>query len=254
MRIATWNVNGILRRLDQLLAWLEATCPDVVCLQETKVEDRAFPEAALAEAGYRGAWVGQRTWHGVALLARGEAPIVTRRTLPGDEHDREPRYLEAAIQGILVGCLYAPNGNPQPGPKFDYKLAWTERLLAHAVTLHTHPAALCGDFNVVPTASDIYNERSWLKNALLQPAPRAQFARLLEAGWTDALRTIHPAEAWTFWSILRNAWPRDAGMRIDHFLLSPALAHRLEDAGVDRSMRANANPSDHAPVWIHLGP
>ena len=253
MRIATYNINGINKRLPNLLAWLAATRPEIVCLQELKAETAAFPEAALATAGYYAAWAGQRTWNGVALLAR-DPIVVTRRALPGDPSDTQARYLEAAIQGILVACLYAPNGNPQPGPKFDYKLAWNERLLTHATTLLEAdiPAILAGDFNIVPTPTDIYNERSWKQNALLQPEPRAQFARLLGAGWTDALHTIHPNPPWTFWSVFRDAWSRDAGWRIDHLLLTPEAAARLTDAGVDRTTRGEPGASDHAPTWITL--
>ncbi len=268
MRIATFNVNGINQRLKNLLAWLDATRPDVACLQELKAEHAAFPETAIRQAGYHAAWVGQRSWNGVAILAR-DPPIVTRRSLPSPEAappDLQARYIEAAVQGVLIGCLYAPNGNPQPGPKFDYKLAWTERLLAHAAALHATgaPVVLAGDYNVVPTAHDIYDERSWRKNALLQPEPRAQFARLRAAGWTDALRADalqarppsdpagHPP--WTFWSVMRNGWARDAGMRIDHLLLSPAAAARLDHAGVDRAVRGEPGASDHAPAWITLAP
>lgn len=254
MRIATFNVNGILKRLPTLLAWLAATNPDAVCLQELKAEHTAFPAEPLREAGYHAVWAGQRTWNGVAILAR-DPPIPTRRTLPGDDRDLQARYIEAAVHGVLIGCLYAPNGNPQPGPKFDYKLAWNERLIAHAATLHDAgiPAMLAGDYNIVPTPADIYNERSWRRNALLQPAPRAQYARLLAAGWTDALRTIHPANApYTFWSTLRDGFPRDAGWRIDHLLLTPQAATRLTGAGVDRDLRGAPSASDHAPAWITL--
>lgn len=255
MRVATFNINGILKRLPALLAWLENTRPDAVCLQELKCEQHAFPAPALREAGYGAAWAGQRSWNGVALLARGADPVVTRTALPGDPADAQARYVEAAIQGVLVGCLYAPNGNPQPGPKFAYKLAWTERLIAHAAALHVAgvPAVLAGDYNIVPTPADIYNERSWLKNALLQPEPRAQFARLVAAGWTDALKHRPPEGApWTFWSVFRDSVARDAGMRIDHLLLSPTLAPRLRATGVDRTVRREAGASDHAPAWIDL--
>jgi exodeoxyribonuclease-3 len=255
MRIATFNVNGVLKRLPHLLGWLEATRPDVACLQELKAEQDAFPRAALEQAGYGAAWVGQRTWNGVAILARGTAPVVTRVALPGDPGDKQARYIEAAVEGVLVGCLYAPNGNPQPGAKFDYKLAWTERLIAHAATLHAAavPAVLAGDFNIIPTTADIYNERSWKKNALLQPEPRAQYARLVASGWSDALRALHPdAAPWTFWSVFRDSYARDAGMRIDHLLLSPAAANRLRAGGVDRETRGEPNASDHAPAWITL--
>lgn len=255
MRIATYNINGIVKRLPALLAWLEATRPTVACLQELKCEQDAFPAAALREAGYHAAWAGQRTWNGVALLARGAAPVVTRTALPGDPADRQARYIEAAVEGVLVGCLYAPNGNPQPGPKFAYKLAWTERLIAHAATLHAAgiPAVLAGDYNIIPTPADIYNERSWKKNALLQPEPRAQFGRLLAAGWTDAIRHLNPGTApYTFWSVFRDSVARDAGMRIDHLLLTPTAATRLHQAGVDRHLRTEPGASDHAPAWIEL--
>ena len=256
MRIATYNVNGVNKRLPTLLAWLAATRPAIVCLQELKCEPSAFPAAALADAGYGAVWAGQRLWNGVAILAAGPAPILTRTALPGDPTDHQARYIEAAVDGILIACLYAPNGNPQPGPKFTYKLAWTERLLAHAATLGAAniPAILAGDYNIVPTPADIYNERSWRQNALLQPEPRAQYARLLAAGWTDALRHLHPQNPppFTFWSNLRNSAARDAGMRLDHALLSPAVAARLQAAGVDRHLRLEPGASDHAPAWIEL--
>ena len=250
MRIATFNINGVNRRLPNLLAWLTDAGPDVVCLQELKAEQGAFPEAALRGAGYRSVWVGQRSWNGVAILARGSEPVVTRRTLPGGGDDEPARYIEAAVQGVLVGCLYAPNGNPFPGPKFEAKLAWNERLLAHAAGLLEAgvPAVLAGDYNIVPSPADIYNERSWRDNALLQPEPRAQFGRLLDAGWTDVLG---PGD-WTFWSVLRNGWARDAGMRIDHLLVSPAAAGWVRAAGVDRAVRGETGASDHAPAWVEL--
>ena len=255
MRIATFNINGLNKRLPNLLAWLEDTRPDVVCLQETKTADEAFPQEALEQIGYGAVFTGQRTWNGVAILARDAQPVVTRRRLPGDAKDDQPRYIEAAVNGVLVACLYLPNGNPQPGPKFDYKLAWTERLLDHAAGLLKTgaPVILAGDFNVVPTDADIYNTRSWKKDALLQPQPRAQYAALVEQGWTDALRALHPDDAsWTFWSYFRDAWTRDAGMRIDHLLLSPALAPRLKAVGVDREVRGQENARDHAPAWVKL--
>jgi exodeoxyribonuclease-3 len=255
MRIATFNVNNIVRRLPNLLDWLRVAEPDVVCLQELKTTDGSFPEGALADAGYGAVWRGQRTWNGVAILARGCRPILVRDELPGDPADRQSRYIEAAVNGILVGCLYLPNGNPQPGPKFDYKLAWFERLIAHAADLHAAgvPAVLAGDYNVVPTDFDIYPTMSWANDALLQPASRAAFRRLLEQGWTDAIRTRHPSEPmYTFWHYMRNRWQRDAGLRIDHLLLSPPLASRLTDAGVDRQVRGEVDASDHAPAWIVL--
>jgi exodeoxyribonuclease III len=225
-------------------------------LQELKSADAEFPRAAVEAAGYGAAWRGQRTWNGVALLARGRDPVVSRRALPGDAADTHARYLEAAVDGVVVTSIYLPNGNPQPGPKFDYKLAWFERLLVHARALADsgHPVVLAGDYNVVPTDADIYATRSWAKNALLQPAPRAAYRRLLAQGWLDALRALHPDErVYTFWDYLRNSWQRDAGLRIDHLLLSESLQPRLVAAGVDRHVRGRDNASDHAPVWIELG-
>ena len=255
MKIATYNINNVVRRLPNLLQWLEAAEPDVVCLQELKATDAAFPAKALRDAGYGAVWRGQTSWNGVAILARGGDPILTRSALPGDPEDRQPRYIEAAVQGVLIASIYLPNGNPQPGPKFDYKLAWFERLIAHAAELLEAgvPAVLAGDYNVVPTDADIYNPRSWLKNALLQPEPRAAYRRLLAQGWTDALAALYPEQApWTFWQYLRNAWPRDAGLRLDHLLLSPSIAPRLAQGGVDRWTRGEPDASDHAPAWIIL--
>ncbi len=256
MKIATWNINGINRRLPLLLDWLARAKPDIVALQETKCTDADFPMAALADAGYGACHVGQRTWNGVALLARDADPIVVRKSLPGDDDDRQSRYVEAAIHGLLVASIYLPNGNPQPGPKFDYKLAWFERLLRHAAELLETgvPVALVGDFNVVPTAADIYRTTSYDDNALLQPAARAAYAQLLEQGWTDAVRACHPdaTTIYTFWGTVRQRWPRDAGLRIDHLLLSAALASTLSDAGVDRDERGRAGASDHAPAWATL--
>jgi exodeoxyribonuclease-3 len=255
VKIATFNINDINKRLGNLLAWLDAARPDVVCLQEIKCANQAFPAAALARAGYGAVWQGQQRWHGVAMLARGSAPLVSRRRLPGDAADLEPRYIEAAVNGVLIGCLYLPNGNPQPGPKFRYKLAWFERLIAHAQSLIAAelPVVLAGDYNVVPTDFDIYATRSWRGNALLQPAARAAWQRLLAQGWTDAVRALHPgAPMFTFWDYMRERWPRDAGLRLDHVLLSPALVRRLVQAGVDRDVRGAANASDHAPAWVRL--
>ena len=256
MKITTWNVNNVRKRLPQLLEWLARTQPDVVALQELKTEAGTFPTSELAAAGYASLVVGQRTWNGVALLSRGYEPIEIRRTLPGDPADKQARYLEAAINGIAVACLYLPNGNPAPGPKFDYKLAWFERLIEHAATLveSGNPVVLAGDFNVVPTDDlDIYSPASWKDNALLQPEARAAWERLLAQGWTDALRTTFGSQkVYTFWDYLRNRWPRDAGLRIDHLLVSASLASRLEDAGVDRDVRGRADASDHAPAWIRL--
>ena len=255
MKIATFNVNNVNKRLANLLAWLKAAKPDVVCLQELKAADREFPQAAIEKAGYRAAWRGQKSWNGVAILARGSKPIVTRTDLPGDASDGQARYIEAAVNGVLVTSLYAPNGNPQPGPKFDYKLAWTDRLLAHAADLFAAgvPVVLAGDYNVVPTDRDIYPTKSYDKDALIQPQTRARFAKLLEQGWRDAIRSLYPdAPIYTYWSYLRNRWPRDAGLRIDHLLLSQEAAKRLLAAGVDREIRGENNASDHAPVWVEL--
>lgn len=255
MKIATFNINNVNRRLPNLLAWLAEAEPDIVCLQELKATDRQFPQAAFADAGYGAAWVGQSAWNGVAILARGLDPIVTERTLPGDASDEQARYIEAAISGIVVACLYAPNGNPQPGPKFEYKLAWGERLIEHAQELLATrlPVVLAGDYNIVPEPRDIYVTTSYRDNALVQPEPRLQFRRLLEQGWTDALRKIYPGETiYTFWDYMRNRWPRNAGLRLDHLLLSKSLARKLTGAGIDREVRGNAGASDHAPVWIEL--
>lgn len=255
MKIATFNINGVQRRLPNLLAWLRDAAPDVVCLQEIKCRNADFPRASLNDAGYGAIWQGQGPHHGVALLTRGAEPLETRRGLPRDPSDREARYIEAAVNGVLVGCLYLPNGNPQPGPKFDYKLAWFARLLTYAGELAAAgiPAVLAGDYNVIPTDFDVYDMRSWKDNALAQPEPRALFALLNQRGWTDALRTLHPAEPmYTFWHYLRKRWDRDAGMRLDHLMLSPALAGRLLAAGVDRDVRGEPNASDHAPAWVTL--
>lgn len=256
MRLATFNINGVNRRLHNLLVWLEEAQPDVVCLQELKATDSQFPNTEIKAAGYAAAWVGEQRWNGVAILSRIGEPVVTRRRLPGDEDDRQARYIEAAVNGVLIGCLYLPNGNPRPGPKFAYKLAWAERLIAHAASLYPTPApvVLAGDYNVVPTDADIYNTRSWKTDALLQPESRAAFQSLLDQGWTDALRERFPQDPppWTFWSYFREAWPRDAGLRIDHLLLNGLAAERLTDAGVDRAVRGVEGASDHAPVWIEL--
>jgi exodeoxyribonuclease III len=256
MKIATFNINNINKRLANLLSWLDAAKPDVVCLQELKATDREFPQAALAKAGYRAVWRGQKSWNGVAILARGIEPIVTRTLLPGDLGDEQARYIEAAVNGVLIASLYAPNGNPQPGPKFTYKLGWMDRLLAHAADLFAAdvPVVLAGDFNVVPTDGDIYPTKSYDKDALLQPGTRARYARLLGQGWRDGIRALNPDEPmYSYWSYLRNRWPRDAGLRIDHLLLSKPAAKRLVAAGVDRDVRDKDNASDHAPVWIELG-
>ena len=255
MKIATFNVNNINKRLPNLLAWLKSSQPDVACLQELKATDAALPAEVLNSVGYSAVWRGERSWNGVAILARGVEPVLIRDFLPGDPTDGQSRYLEAAVNGVVIASLYLPNGNPQPGPKFDYKLDWFDRLLDHAAELLNQevPVVLAGDYNVVPTDFDIYSVKSFVKNALLQPAPRAAYAKLLEMGWTDALRELHPDEPmFTFWSYLRNRWPRDAGLRLDHLLLSPTIAPRLKAAGVDREIRGEPDASDHAPAWIEL--
>lgn len=255
MKIATFNVNGINGRISVLLRWLAEAEPDIVCLQELKTSQGTFPAGAIRDAGYRAIWLGQKSWNGVAILARGAEPIETRRDLPGDEANTQSRYIEAAVSGILIGCLYVPNGNPAPGPKFDYKLRWLERLLAHADTLLAHevPVALIGDFNVMPTELDVYKPERWLDDALFRPETRSAFHALVGQGWTDALRKMHPDQPiYTFWDYFRNAWGRNAGLRIDHVLLSPELAGRLRAAGVDRDVRGWDKASDHAPVWVEL--
>jgi exodeoxyribonuclease-3 len=255
MKIATFNINNINRRLPNLLEWLETSAPDVVCLQELKATDASFPEAAIRDAGYGAVWRGQRSWNGVAILAKNAQPILTREELPGDATDTQSRYIEAAVAGVLIACIYLPNGNPQPGPRFDYKLAWFERLIAYAAEIWATgvPAVLAGDYNVVPTDLDIYPTRSWANDALLQPESRAAFQRLLDQGWTDAIRTLHPSEPmYTFWDYKRDRWQRNAGVRLDHLLLSAPLARRLAEARVDRDVRGREGASDHAPAWIVL--
>ena len=255
MKIATFNINNVNRRLPNLLAWLHQAKPDVVCLQELKAADNDFPLRAIHEAGYGAVWRGQKTWNGVAILARKAEPVLIRTELPGDPDDREARYIEAAVKGIIVTSIYLPNGNPQPGPKFDYKLEWFKRLRLHATKFLKQevPVVLAGDYNVAPTELDIYPTRSWDKDALIQPKSRAAFKSLIAQGWLDAIRTLHPAKPmFTFWDYKRNRWPRDAGLRLDHLLLSPALAARLIKAGVDRKPRGEEGASDHAPAWIVL--
>ena len=255
MRIATYNVNGVNGRLSVLLRWLALRQPDIVCLQELKCPDERFPERALAEAGYSAVWHGQKAWNGVAILSRVGEIHETRRGLPGDPDPGQSRYLEAAVNGIIVAALYLPNGNPRPGPKFDYKLRWFDRLLDHAEGLLGHglPVALIGDFNVMPTELDVYAPERWLDDALFAPEVRAAYARLLDQGWTDAVRALHPNEhIYTFWKYWRNAFARNSGLRIDHLLVSPDLAERLVAAEVDREPRGWEATSDHAPVWIEL--
>lgn len=255
MKIATFNINGVNGRFDNLLDWLATEEPDVVCLQELKADQNAFPEEALDQLGYSAVWVGQLSWNGVAILAKGSKPVPTRSRLPGDPQDVQARYVEAAVQGVLVGCLYLPNGNPSPGPKFAYKLAWFDRLISHAADLLAAnvPVVLAGDFNVVPTPEDIYPNRSMDGNALISPEARGAYLRLIQQGWTDSLKTIHPNRPqWTFWDYKRDRWANDKGMRIDHILLSPELREKLIDAGVDRWVRGEAGASDHAPAWVEL--
>jgi exodeoxyribonuclease-3 len=256
MKIVTYNVNGIGARLPNFLRWLGESTPDIVCLQELKAPQEKFPESAIRDAGYGVIWHGQKSWNGVAILARGQTPIETRKGLPGDPDDVQSRYIEAAVDGLIVASLYLPNGNPAPGPKFDFKLRWFERLSRHAAGLLAsgHPAVLAGDYNVMPTELDVYAPERWLDDALFRPEVRAAYARLLDQGWTDALRATHPGERiYTFWKYLRNAYARDAGLRIDHLLLSPSLAPRLRAAGVDKAYRGREKASDHAPVWVELG-
>ena len=255
MKIATYNVNGVNGRLPVLLRWLEERQPDAVCLQELKAPDERFPIEAIRAAGYGAVWQGQKSWNGVAILARGAEPQETRRGLPGDPDDSQSRYIEAAVGGVLVGCLYLPNGNPAPGPKWAYKLRWFERLIDYAEDLFARdlPVVLAGDYNVMPTELDVYKPERWRDDALFRPEVRSAYARLLDQGWTDALRTRHPGERiYTFWDYFRNAYSRDAGLRIDHLLLSRSLAGRLRGAGVDRDVRGWDKTSDHAPTWIEL--
>lgn len=255
MRIATYNVNGVNGRLPVLLRWLKERKPDVVCLQELKAPEEKFPEEAIKEAGYFAIWHGQKSWNGVAILCRHQIPKEITRVLPGDDEDAHSRYIEASINDIVIGCLYLPNGNPAPGPKFDYKLKWFHRLHKHAVKLlkNNQPVLLAGDFNVMPTEMDVYKPERWVEDALFRPEIRAAFKKLTTQGWTDALRKLYPEEIiYTFWDYFRNAYSRNAGLRIDHFLLSPELDKRLLAGGVDRNVRGWEKTSDHAPVWIEL--
>jgi exodeoxyribonuclease III len=255
MKIATFNINNINKRLTNLLDWIRVAEPDVVCLQELKATDAEFPADAIRRAGYEAVWRGQKSWNGVAILARGTTPILTRTELPGNVGDAESRYIEAAVKGVIVSSLYAPNGNPQPGPKFNYKLTWLDRLTSHAADLYAAdvPVVLAGDYNVVPTDRDIYPTKSWAKDALVQPESRAALRRLLDQGWVDAIRELHPdAPMYTYWDYMRKRWERDGGLRIDLLLLSARSAKRLKDAGVDRVVRGAEGASDHAPAWVIL--
>jgi exodeoxyribonuclease-3 len=255
MRIATFNVNGVNGRLPVLLRWLAETSPDVACLQELKTSDEKFPIAALRDAGYDAVWHGQKSYNGVAILARGALPVETRRGLPGNDEDTHSRYIEADVAGIRIGCLYLPNGNPAPGPKFDFKLSWFARLHAYAAGLVRleSPVVLCGDYNVVPTDLDAYKPERWVNDAVFFPESKDAYRRLLEQGWTDAIRHLHPNEGmFTYWDYFRNAFQRDAGIRMDHLLLNRPLARRLLAAGVDRHVRGWEKSSDHAPAWIEI--
>ncbi len=255
MKIATYNVNGVNGRLPVLLRWLSETKPDVACLQELKAPEEKFPEQAIKDAGYHAIWHGQKSWNGVAILSHTEQPIEIRRVLPGDPEDEHSRYIEATVNGIIIGCLYLPNGNPAPGPKFDYKLKWFQRLTVHAKELLASgkPVILTGDFNVMPTEIDVYKPERWVDDALFRPETRAAFKTLVEQGWTDAIRKLYPKEViYTFWDYFRNAYERNAGLRIDHFLLSPKIESRLVAAGVDRHVRGWEKSSDHGPVWIEI--
>jgi exodeoxyribonuclease-3 len=255
MKIATYNVNGVNGHLPVLLRWLQETTPDIACLQELKAPQEKFPEQALLDAGYKALWHGQKSWNGVAILSRHDQLLELRRVLPGDPEDSHSRYIEASVGNIVVGCLYLPNGNPAPGPKFDYKLSWFKRLTTHAADLlaSKKPVLLTGDFNVMPTELDVYKPESWTEDALFRPETRQAFATLMAQGWTDAVRKLYPEEKiYTFWDYFRNAYGRNAGLRIDHFLLSPTISHRLTAAGVDRQVRGWEKTSDHAPVWIEL--
>jgi exodeoxyribonuclease III len=255
MKIATYNVNSINARLPVLLHWLSASKPDVACLQELKTADETFPIEAIRDAGYDAVWHGQKAWNGVAILARGEQPQETRRGLPGDPDDTHSRYIEAVVASVTIGCIYLPNGNPAPGPKFDYKLKWFERLYVHGKALLEKggQVVLAGDYNVIPTERDVDKPERWVEDALFLPETREAYRRLLAQGWTDAVRHLHPEETiYTFWDYMRRAFARNAGLRIDHLLLSPDLARRLKSAGVDRDIRAMEKTSDHAPTWIEV--
>ncbi|MFT3827858.1 MAG: exodeoxyribonuclease III [Chitinophagaceae bacterium] len=255
MKIATYNVNGVNGRLPVLLRWLQESQPDVACLQELKAPQEKFPEQAIKEAGYEAIWHGQKSWNGVAILSRVGMPQEIRRELPGDPEDVNSRYIEAAVNGVIIGCLYLPNGNPYPGPKFDYKLSWFKRLQAHAKKLlhEEAPVILTGDYNVMPTELDVYKPEKWVDDALFRVEVRTAFKELVDQGWTDAIRKLYPTDViYTFWDYFRNAYGRDAGLRIDHFLLNPQVAKRLKAAGVDRHVRGWEKTSDHAPVWIEL--
>jgi len=255
MKIATYNVNGVNGRLPVLLRWLNESKPDIVCLQELKSPNEKFPLQAINDAGYTAKWHGQKSWNGVAILSRVGEINELRRVLPGDPEDSHSRYIEAIVNNLVIGCLYLPNGNPWPGPKFDYKLKWFKRLTIHAKKLLDQkvPVTLIGDFNVMPTELDVYKPERWVNDALFRIEIRDAFKKLVEQGWTDAIRKLYPKEKiYTFWDYFRNAYQRDAGLRIDHFLLSPQLKRKLVNAGVDKHVRGWEKTSDHAPAWIEL--
>ncbi len=255
MKIATYNVNGVNGRLPVLLRWLKEAKPDVACMQELKAPQEKFPEKEIAEAGYESIWLGQKSWNGVAILSKLGKPQETMRGLPGDPDDEQSRYLEATVNGVYIGCLYLPNGNPAPGPKFDYKLRWMKRFQKYAAEklAEQKPIVLTGDYNVIPEDRDVYKPERWVEDALFRPESRAAFNELLEQGWTDALRKLYPDETiYTYWDYFRSAFTRNAGLRIDHFLLDPLSSKRLRSAGVDKFVRGWEKTSDHAPVWIEL--
>jgi exodeoxyribonuclease-3 len=255
MKIATYNVNGVNGRLPVLLRWLEEASPDIVCLQELKAPQDKFPKKAINDAGYNAIWHGQKQWNGVAILARNMEIEEITRTLPGDESDTHSRYIEALINGIVISCLYLPNGNPAPGPKLEYKLKWFQRLAERSEALLSlkTPVILIGDFNVMPTELDVYKPERWIDDALFRPEVRKAFFDIVSQGWTDAIRTLYPNEViYTFWDYFRNAYARNAGLRIDHFLLSPQVAKKLQSGGVDSHVRGWEKTSDHAPVWVKI--
>lgn len=254
MKIATYNVNGVNGRLPVLLRWLSEARPDIVCLQELKAPNEKFPLQAIEEAGYHALWKGQKSWNGVAILSKKAATLITD-VLDGDEEDLQSRYIEAKINDLTVCGLYLPNGNPYPGPKFDYKIKWFQRLLARAEMLiaSEKPVILCGDFNVMPTELDVYKPEKWVNDALFRIEIRDLYAELLEQGWTDAIRKLYGNEViYTFWDYFRKAYERNAGLRIDHFLLSPKITSKLKSGGVDKHVRSWEKTSDHAPVWIEM--
>ncbi|MDE0879405.1 MAG: exodeoxyribonuclease III [Sphingomonas bacterium] len=255
MKIVTYNVNGIKARLPRLVEYLTEAQPDIVCLQEVKSVDDGFPIADIEAVGYGAVWHGQKSWNGVAVLAKGRTPVERQRGLAGEPEDEQSRYLECEVDGLVVASIYLPNGNPQPGPKFDYKLRWIDRLAARArdILAEEIPAILAGDYNVIPNDDDTHSVRAMQADALMQPESRAGYRALVSQGWTDALRTRHPkGGVWTFWDYQAGAWQRDAGFRIDHLLLSPAVADRLIDADVDKDYRGREKASDHAPTFVRL--